>query len=357
MDFAAMKMGFEKWLRQRAFAPNTIDHSLADFSTLLKRVPAPAPLRRTFIRTVRRIAAYGAEAGDQAAAEFAQSIEERLLKERPSRFGGRRYRPRPSKGIDDVSWEKLIAVVRTTPGLAARVLEVMAETGLRVNDAMQIRPHAVRRAFDLGAPLTVIQKGFLQRKIDLRGGEAAWRHLLQEVGNWDYTSDTTLAQLISPRSKHTTHGPSAPYQKVRRTLVAICKTAGIEEKVWTHRFRHTFATRLQDETGDILLVRDTLGHRFVGTTERYAGRTKPEKIAAALQKISVQRRTGQCFGGCGATLDDGDYCFGCKTFIGDCCDRSRGTLQKQEHTPDAHLREPTSEALARVSVKTRKDGA
>lgn len=284
----ATKARFETWLRERKFAPSTITQSLIDFSTLSKKLEDATPLRRTFIRVVKRLAVFAEETGDVDAGTLAQTALARLAAEKPSRFGGRRARVRVSKQIDDASWEKLVAAIRAESGLPARVLEVMAETSLRVNDALQIRPFAVRRALELGAPLVIVTKGKKQRTIDLRGADAMWKRLLAEVGAWDYVAETTLAQLVSPRAKNTEYGPSAPYQKVRSTLQRICAEVGIAEKVWTHRLRHTVIANVYEATGDILLARDVAGQEDLKTTQIYTGRTKPERIAAALASVSVK---------------------------------------------------------------------
>lgn len=287
MNFVA----FEKWMRSRKFAETTVATTLIDLATLLKRIDLPAPLRPTFCRVVYRLLPYAEETGDTAAAEIAQRADARLRAEKPKRHvGGHLHRPRVSKGIDDASWEKLVTHIRETPGLALRVLEIMAETGLRANDVLQIRPTTVKRALDVGSLLTIVQKGGKKRSMDLRGADAAWKRLVKEVGDWDYTADTTLAQLVSPGARKTIGGPFGPYQKVRRTLLAVCKDVDVTERVWTHRFRHTFATHIADATGDVRLVRDALGHAGMKTVERYMGEAKPEAIARAAAAISVRKR-------------------------------------------------------------------
>ncbi|MHC4238392.1 MAG: tyrosine-type recombinase/integrase [Planctomycetota bacterium] len=47
------------------------------------------------------------------------------------------------------------------------------------------------------------------------------------------------------------------------------RSAGIARRYTVHSLRHTFATRLYEQTGDIRLVQRALGHRSISTTEIY----------------------------------------------------------------------------------------
>jgi len=50
----------------------------------------------------------------------------------------------------------------------------------------------------------------------------------------------------------------------------LLATARIERALTVHSLRHTFATRLREETGDLRLVQVALGHRQLATTQVYA---------------------------------------------------------------------------------------
>lgn len=47
--------------------------------------------------------------------------------------------------------------------------------------------------------------------------------------------------------------------------------AGLNGKLATHSLRKSFAQRVYEESGDIYLVRELLGHRNVSTTQKYIG--------------------------------------------------------------------------------------
>ena len=47
--------------------------------------------------------------------------------------------------------------------------------------------------------------------------------------------------------------------------------AGLNGKIATHSLRKSFAQRVYEESGDIYLVKELLGHRNVTTTQSYLG--------------------------------------------------------------------------------------
>ena len=64
----------------------------------------------------------------------------------------------------------------------------------------------------------------------------------------------------------------------------LAKAAGIApDEVWTHRFRHTAADYLYEQAGDILAVRDLLGHSSTATTERYLRGRRTKRVAEAMK--------------------------------------------------------------------------
>ena len=61
----------------------------------------------------------------------------------------------------------------------------------------------------------------------------------------------------------------------RQTAHDILKTAftaaGLNGKLATHSLRKSFAQRVYEQSGDIFLVQELLGHKNVSTTQRYLG--------------------------------------------------------------------------------------
>ena len=58
-------------------------------------------------------------------------------------------------------------------------------------------------------------------------------------------------------------------RQVARRLTYWLAAAGIDKKLSPHGLRHTFATHLYSQTGNILIVQRALGHQDVSTTQVY----------------------------------------------------------------------------------------
>ena len=55
------------------------------------------------------------------------------------------------------------------------------------------------------------------------------------------------------------------------------KKAGIEKNIHPHSFRHSYATEIYDETEDLKVVQDLLGHKNIATTSIYAHVSKEHR--------------------------------------------------------------------------------
>lgn len=86
-----------------------------------------------------------------------------------------------------------------------------------------------------------------------------------------------------------------PIRSIRRSFETAVREAGIPGRVRFHDLRHTFASWLLDQTGDLKLVQDLLGHASISTTARYThlmGNRKAEAVedaVAGLFKTKVER--------------------------------------------------------------------
>ena len=58
-------------------------------------------------------------------------------------------------------------------------------------------------------------------------------------------------------------------------------TYNIDKKITPHKLRSTAATNLYEQTGDIYLVADVLGHANIQNTRRYAKVSNGKRIDAA----------------------------------------------------------------------------
>ncbi|HOX27234.1 MAG TPA: tyrosine-type recombinase/integrase [Candidatus Krumholzibacteria bacterium] len=70
-------------------------------------------------------------------------------------------------------------------------------------------------------------------------------------------------------------------RQVQRIVEARLREAGILRHLTAHSLRHTFATRLYNNTGDIRLVQEALRHEYITTTQIYA-HVDPQRLRSAV---------------------------------------------------------------------------
>ncbi|KPJ59671.1 MAG: hypothetical protein AMJ46_09975 [Latescibacteria bacterium DG_63] len=73
-------------------------------------------------------------------------------------------------------------------------------------------------------------------------------------------------------------------RQVQLRLQHWLAAAGITRQLSVHSLRHTFATRLYRQTGDLRLVQRALGHRHIATTEIYA-RVEDKALRTAIASM------------------------------------------------------------------------
>ena len=72
-------------------------------------------------------------------------------------------------------------------------------------------------------------------------------------------------------------------QRVWQLSKQYTKKAGINKDIHPHSFRHTYATELYHNTGDLKLVQELLGHSDIASTSIYA-HVSEEKKAEEINK-------------------------------------------------------------------------
>jgi len=106
----------------------------------------------------------------------------------------------------------------------------------------------------------------------------------QRIVFFDDDTAAALQQYLTarglPRSGPvfvTGRGERVTARWMQMTLASAAKAAGVAGEVHPHMFRHTFGTRVLDETGDIAAVGDLLGHADPRTTKIYT-RTATKRL-------------------------------------------------------------------------------
>jgi integrase/recombinase XerC len=226
---------------------------------------SPADIR-AFI-TVRRAEGLGAKGVQRALAAvrsfFRYLARENILENAAARSVRtprvQRGLPRPlsesdaSRAIEqagehDVEW------------MAARdvaLLTLLYGAGLRISEALSLR----RGDVPLPASLTILGKGSKERVVPLlpavREAIDSYERLVPFTG----AKDTPL--VLSRRGK-----PMNP-REAQLLMQKLRGALGLPERATPHALRHSFATHLLSNGGDLRSVQELLGHASLSTTQTY----------------------------------------------------------------------------------------
>jgi site-specific recombinase XerD len=157
-----------------------------------------------------------------------------------------------------------------TPHRDYLMMRVMLMAGLRVGEVTTLRPSRVD--LQTGKTNVIEGKGAKDRNVWLSDG------VLSELRDWSTRRVNALGsgrddcgpsndRCLFPTQNGTTVDPS----HLRRSVTRYARQSEIKDpsRVSPHTLRHTFATRLYKQTGDIRMVQKALGHTDVSTTMIY----------------------------------------------------------------------------------------
>lgn len=146
-------------------------------------------------------------------------------------------------------------------------------TGGRISELLSLQIGDVwqngKAVTDLLYEKNIVKGGEVSRAVPVnRDGRTA----IEGIIAWHrkrYKNTEVNRPLFPSRHKSGTvplHRQSA-HQMLKKAFIA----AGLNGKIATHSLRKSFAQRVYDQSGDIYLVKELLGHRNVATTQSYLG--------------------------------------------------------------------------------------
>jgi integrase len=213
------------------------------------------------------------------------AVDEDLLQENPARGAGRRIFRKPPKGAAlarAMTREQLTTFLEATRVVVldtADLFATLAGVGLRIGECVALEPgHLERdrlrihilqrwRRGALGPP-----KYGMPRTVDC--SEALMERL------WRRAEALRTVRWLFPGRGRTQ--PLSPGTVNRRMRIAL-DAAGLPRRFSVHALRHSYASLLLEETGDLVYVSRQLGHRSISITADLYGETaqphRPEALA------------------------------------------------------------------------------
>lgn len=248
-----------------------------DERALAKLVPADI---RAFI-TVRRQEGLGAKGVQRALAAirgfFKYLARENILESAAARNV---RTPRVRKGLprplSETDAARAIAVAgeNAIDWIAARdvaLLTLLYGAGLRISEALSLR----RGDVPLGETLTILGKGSKERVVPLiepvRDAIAAYESKIP------FTGDKAAPLFLSRRGK-----PMSP-REAQILMQRLRGALGLPDRATPHALRHSFATHLLANGGDLRAVQELLGHASLSTTQTYT-QIDTKKLMAVYEK-------------------------------------------------------------------------
>jgi integrase/recombinase XerD len=138
------------------------------------------------------------------------------------------------------------------------IIELMYASGLRVSELCDLS------LYDIDDSCVKVKgKGGKERLVPVgkRAQEAIDRYLSQVRSQ--YESKEEIHLFVTKKGK--------PLHRawVWKMIKAYAKQAGIQKNIFPHTLRHSFASHILANGGDLRVIQEMLGHSHIATTDRY----------------------------------------------------------------------------------------
>lgn len=176
--------------------------------------------------------------------------------------------PRPDQNLPETlhaqELRKLLESIDPAVPLGRRdlaILDLFYSSGLRLSELCGLRLEMVD--FE-GGFLRITGKGNKTRVV--RVGTKA-RETME-----DYLTNERPALVTKKTSSHlflSVRGTQLSPDRVRQIVKERAKAAGIDQNIYPHLLRHSFATHLLEGGADLRVIQELLGHADISTTQIY----------------------------------------------------------------------------------------
>lgn len=219
-------------------------------------------------------------------------IERPVVPAAPLRGGRRAHEPkrvREAVALSSADYGRMLESLAQDKRPAARLVELLGHTGLRVADALRVRLADLRAALADGEDgvLPVLVKGDKPALVSLQPAHALWLELERLAP----PGAVTLADVVTGVPGSDTEASGAAYERCRRVMKRHGKVLGLDGRLHLHRLRRTVGVELLRRGASIEDVQQVLIHDSTKTTERsYADEYRAEQARAALARLKERNR-------------------------------------------------------------------
>jgi integrase/recombinase XerD len=167
--------------------------------------------------------------------------------------------------LDYQEVDRLLATPVTSTKLGLRdkaLLELMYATGLRVSEVAKLTLNELN--LDAGF-LRTVGKGSKERIVPVGKQAVDWlqRHLHKSRPQIGQDPDRRSEVFLSSR------GQALSSKTIWHLVKKYTRAAGITKNIAPHTLRHSFATHMLDNGGDLRVIQEMLGHADISTTQIY----------------------------------------------------------------------------------------
>ncbi len=280
MNWAIYKKGFKAFLQlEKSLSAHSVEAYIRDidkltqyFESIGKEIgPADVTLKdlQTFIQS---IGAMEMAATSQARiisgikSFFKYCILEQICTNNPTTL---LPTPKTRRKLPDVlSFEEIeqlighIDLSKPEGGRNKAILETMYSSGLRVTEAIHLKISCLY--LDVGF-IRVIGKGDKERLVPIGSDAIKYIKLYKDTIRVHQTPAKDCEDILFLNNR----GKGLSRVMIFYIIKDLMLKTGIKKSISPHRFRHSFATHLEEGGADLRAVQEMLGHESITTTEIY----------------------------------------------------------------------------------------
>ena len=214
-----------------------------------------------------------------------------------------------TRPLDNVEIRKVSTVFEGTFAIRNRSLFMLGvSVGGRISELIGLNVHDVwqnnKPVSDLLFDRNIVKGGEVSRAVPVN---TDGRHAIQDLIAWhlEFYGNVEPTRPLFPSRKG--QGLKAMSRiAAHDALKDAFETAGLNGKLGTHSLRKSYAQRLYEQTNDIYAVQEMLGHKSVGTTQRYLGvnYASVRDASEAMSIHSESNRSAKTLGSVNEATDD-----------------------------------------------------